>query len=81
MLFDDVNDPYQMKNLADQAEHAQLRKKLEQRLPAELKRITDPFKPAEYYLNRWGMDLKPHTPPGYRSQKKVYTPKLQEKSP
>jgi arylsulfatase A-like enzyme len=79
MLFDDSKDPHQMDNLAGKPEHTALRAELEQRLQAELDRIGDPFRPAAYYLKRWGLDIKPYTPAGYSDlvgQESVKTPVL-----
>ena len=60
LLFDDRRDPCQLDNLADQPEFAALRSELDGRLQAELKRIGDDFRPAEYYVKAWGYELAPH---------------------
>jgi len=58
MLFDNQDDPYQMNNLVDKAEYADLQKDLENKLNAELEYIHDvDFKPREFYLKKWGFEL------------------------
>ena len=56
-LFDDVEDPYQLNNLADVSEAAEIRKNLEQELARQLEKIEDPFKEKEYYLEKWGYEV------------------------
>ena len=56
-LFDDVEDPYQLDNLADVAEAADLRKELERELARQLAKIDDPFREKEYYLEKWGYEV------------------------
>jgi arylsulfatase A-like enzyme len=53
LLFDDQTDPYQMKNLVEDAKSATLRKELDTRLNAELSKVDDPFHPRQYYLDKW----------------------------
>lgn len=53
-LFDDTADPYQLRNLADEPEAAEIRNELEQKLVQQLERINDPFEKKEYYLDKWG---------------------------
>lgn len=80
MLFDDVNDPHQMNNLAEKPEFAVLRDQMEQRLQAELERIHDPFKPAAYYLEHFNIQLSPYKPPEYKDDKQVaFTPQRRGK--
>jgi arylsulfatase A-like enzyme len=54
LLFDDQNDPYQMKNLSDLPQHKALSAKLDKMLGDKLREIGDEFKPREYYLKKWG---------------------------
>jgi arylsulfatase A-like enzyme len=56
-LFDDVADPYQLRNLADTPEAADTQSGLAQELERQLKRIDDPFKEKEYYLEKWGYEV------------------------
>ena len=53
-LFDDVNDPYQLRNMTDTPEAADLQSGLERELVRQLKEIDDPFREKEYYLEKWG---------------------------
>jgi arylsulfatase A-like enzyme len=58
MLFDDQHDPYQMNNLVDKPEYAGLQKELENSLNKELEYINDvDFKPRDFYLKKWGLEL------------------------
>lgn len=52
-LFDDVEDPYQLTNLANEPEATEIRKKLEEKLQRQLETIDDPFREKEYYLEKW----------------------------
>ena len=56
-LFDDVEDPYQLKNLADTPEMTDAQKELEQELSEQLEKIGDPFREKEYYLEKWGYEV------------------------
>ena len=56
-LFDDVQDPYQLNNLAESAEAADLRKELERELARQLAKIDDPFREQEYYLEKWEYEV------------------------
>jgi arylsulfatase A-like enzyme len=57
LLYDNEADPCQKNNLAGKAEHADLQKKLDGQLQAELKKVGDDFKPRKYYLDKWGYKL------------------------
>ena len=58
MLFDDNNDPYQLNNLVNNPEYAEIQSELDDQLLAELERIGDKdFKPRDYYLNKFGLVL------------------------
>lgn len=57
MLFDNINDPYQMNNLLDEVEFADLQKDLDAKLNAELKKIGDAFKTRDEYLKEWNYVL------------------------
>jgi len=54
LLYDNRADPYQMKNLVDEDEHAGLRESLEAELRSELERVGDDFPAKEEALARWG---------------------------
>ena len=56
LLYDDVADPYQEKNLVDAPESSQLRSKLNDLLDRRLKAAHDDFLPAEQYLKKWHYD-------------------------
>ena len=55
-LFDDVEDPYQLKNLAT-TEVVDFQKEFEQELSQQLEKIGDPFREKEYYLKKWGYEV------------------------
>ena len=67
LLFDDVKDPGQMDNLVAKPEFAALVAKLDASLSAQLKRVGDEFKPAQFYLDKWG--YKTLRGPGKQSMK------------
>lgn len=78
LLFDDQRDPCQMDNLADKPEFAALGNDLNSRLQAELKRIGDDFRPAQYYIETWGYELAPHGSVAYTPNAKVQSPKRRQ---
>ena len=53
LLFDHVNDPMQMKNLADDAAYAGIFTELKSRMWAEMDRIGDRFELNSYYKENW----------------------------
>ena len=57
MIFDDLNDPYQMNNLIGNQEFYELQKDLEDKLKIELEKIGDHFYPRDYYLKKWNYVL------------------------
>ncbi len=59
LLFDNDTDPYQMNNLCNQAEHAELQEQLEALLMAMLRARHDEFRPAAHYLQQWGYQVGP----------------------
>ncbi|MDP6042081.1 MAG: sulfatase [Candidatus Latescibacteria bacterium] len=59
-LFDDVEDPFQLNNLADDSDAVEIRKDLEQELVQQLDEIDDPFREKEYYLEKWGYEIGKH---------------------
>jgi arylsulfatase A-like enzyme len=54
LLYDDEKDPYQMVNLAKEDDAADVRLKLDALLQRRLKAAGDEFKPAAFYLDKWG---------------------------
>ncbi len=56
-LFDNDADPYQMHNLAGQAEHAELQARLDKTLEEILKERSDEFLPGPVYLEREGYEV------------------------
>ena len=55
LLYDNKNDPYQMKNLVNTPENADLQEHLQSQLVARLDGIGDEFLPGEVYLERAGL--------------------------
>jgi arylsulfatase A-like enzyme len=54
MVFDDVQDPWQMHNLVGQPDSESLVKQLDQQLQDRLKKIGDGFRPARESIEEWG---------------------------
>ncbi|WP_092895412.1 sulfatase family protein [Algoriphagus aquimarinus] len=54
LFYDNKTDPYQMDNLAGQAEYKELQDSLEKVLKAKLKKTKDDFLPADEYMTKWG---------------------------
>ena len=54
LLYDNEVDPYQMKNLLDEAEYTGLQKKLEAKLQSKLKQTGDKLHSKQHYLEEWG---------------------------
>jgi arylsulfatase A-like enzyme len=75
LLFDDETDPFQMNNLAGQPEQAALGQELEKRLQMALKTIHDDFRPAAYYVEKFGYELAPHGSVSYSPGAKVQSPR------
>jgi len=58
MLFDNINDPYQLNNLVNNNNYKDLQQKLDINLFKELKRIGDEnFQVRKYYLEKWNLEL------------------------
>lgn len=72
MLFDDRNDPYQTNNLVKQTALCQ---EMDQRLQATLKAAHDDFRPADYYVKKFGYQIRPGGSAPYAPGSKVQTPK------
>ncbi len=77
LLFDDVEDPFQMANLVKDSANTQIQLRLDHLLMQELKKIGDDFRPAETYLDEWGYEVTPngHIPYQMHNQGKVQSPK------
>ena len=54
LLYDNVADPYQLRNLVDEADAAPLRSELEAELGRWLEQLGDEFLPREAYWERFG---------------------------
>jgi len=54
LLFDNQNDPFQMKNLCFDSRYAPLRKQLDEQLVALLQETHDEFLPGSQYIAKWG---------------------------
>ncbi len=59
LLFDDLEDPLQMTNLANNPEHHLLQEKMDKRLTSLLENAGDDFRPAASYIAEWGFDVDP----------------------
>ena len=53
LLYDNQTDPYQLKNLCDDPNHAEVRKELEKILSRKLKERNDEFLPGPEYMAKW----------------------------
>ena len=74
LLFDDEKDPYQLRNLAAVPEYAALCRQLDDRLQSALRKIGDPFRPAAYYIKRWGLKVAPGDSISYAPGAQPQTP-------
>jgi arylsulfatase A-like enzyme len=54
LLFDNLDDPFQLRNLADEPSQATLRAELEALLARKLKSSGDEFLSGEAYVKKWG---------------------------
>ena len=82
MLFDNIVDPYQLKNLVGKPESQKLQERMDHLLQKRLIAIGDEdFKPKAYYPEIWGFDFSegPSIPYNVTPGKitKVVTPKKQ----
>lgn len=75
MLFDDRDDPYQMKNLVNEPGQAALVKEMDHRLQAALQGAHDDFRPPAHYVEKFGYELAPHGSVSYAPGAKVQSPK------
>lgn len=59
MLFDNEKDPYQMNNLVNKPDFAEIKEELDKELKHELKRIGEQdIKPRDYYLKKFNFSEK-----------------------
>ena len=54
LLYDNAQDPFQLRNLCHEPEHAALQTDLDGRLDRMLEEAGDEFLPADAYIQRWG---------------------------
>lgn len=54
LLFDNLKDPYQMNNLADNTAYASLQNDLDKKLTERLEETGDEFLPGMEYIEKWG---------------------------
>ena len=57
LLYDNEEDPFQMRNLAGKAEHAGLQRRMDALLEREMFRRGDALLPARHYLDRYGYEV------------------------
>ncbi|HET6429532.1 MAG TPA: sulfatase [Phycisphaerae bacterium] len=54
LLYDNLADPYQLDNLVNRPEAAEIQARLDARLQARLAQAGDEFLPGDEYVRRWG---------------------------
>jgi arylsulfatase A-like enzyme len=57
LLYDNQEDPYQLKNLVNDPAHAEIQAELEAKLQELLKQYDDEFLPGPDYIKRWGYEV------------------------
>ena len=57
LFFDNVEDPYQLNNLAGNPTFKSIAKDLEVLLSRELDRLNDEFLPGSSYIKKWGHNV------------------------
>jgi arylsulfatase A-like enzyme len=57
LLYDNEDDPYQLRNLIDQPGFARIQEDLERELCCHLRRVGDEFHAKEVYYKRFGLDV------------------------
>ncbi len=57
LLYDNEADPFQLANLVDSADYAEIQAELEALLQRELDAIGDDFREGMAYINKWGYPL------------------------
>ena len=56
LLFDNLNDPYQKRNLVEDSEHAELLKSLRVDLAERMNSLNDSFETCSWYERHWTRD-------------------------
>jgi arylsulfatase A-like enzyme len=74
LLYDNQEDPYQMNNLIDDPEYADLRGELETELQSQLKRTGDAFLSKAEALAEWGYTVNPGGEIPYHGEFRVQSP-------
>ncbi|HON90029.1 MAG TPA: sulfatase [Sedimentisphaerales bacterium] len=57
LLYDNQSDPYQLKNLCNDPEHAPLQTRLDALLSTRLKETKDDFRPGNDYIAKWAYEV------------------------
>lgn len=65
LMYDNLLDPYQMRNLLGQEGYDDLQKELEGKLQAKLKETGDKLLPKEHYIKEWGYKVNKGGAIGY----------------
>ena len=68
LLFDDESDPIQMNNLVSNPEYSDMVRTLDEKLQVLLSEIGDDFRPAQSYIDEWGLVLAPHGSVAYSTE-------------
>ncbi|MBT3274075.1 MAG: sulfatase [Spirochaetales bacterium] len=74
LLYDNQEDPYQMKNLINKSEMADLRAELEEELQSQLNQIGDGFPTGEEALAQWGFTVNVGGEIPYRDEFRTQSP-------
>ena len=56
LLFDNIQDPLQMRNLAREEAFAGLLREMKAKMAREMARVNDRFHPVSYYRENWVRD-------------------------
>jgi arylsulfatase A-like enzyme len=57
LLYDNQLDPYQLENLLDKPEAAEVQRELDAKLNARLEELQDDFRPGMEYIRKWGHEI------------------------
>ena len=68
LLYDNQQDPYQLKNLARKPDSADLQKRLDLPLAGKLKATSDDFLPGTKYIEKWDYKVNSRGTVPYRNQ-------------
>lgn len=74
LLYDNLNDPYQMKNLIDDSAYTEIKDKLEKELQVKLENNNDRVMSTEDALKKWGYNVGKGGAIPYRGEFKVQSP-------